>query len=52
MYTHIVKFYIDKPKLNSSGIRASPVYPIEMWNCYQCVLDGDEIKKILYFIYF
>ncbi len=42
MYTHIEKFYIGKPKLNSPGVRAIPVYPIAMWNCYQRVLDDDE----------
>ena len=42
MCTHLENYYIGKPKRNCPGVRAVPIYPIPMWNCYERVLNDDE----------
>jgi hypothetical protein len=42
MLTYLEKNYIGKPKRNATGIRAVPPFPIQIWNCFERVLHGEE----------
>lgn len=40
IFENFETFYIGKLKKNSKSERESPTYPIEIWNCYERVLNG------------